>query len=100
VNQDKKKEIVSVKLVGPDGSEREVDPAATYLVVTHDYIINVGGRYSFLKELSPQFVGITLRDSVIDYVKAASAGGRAVRATLDGRYVSENPANEEAEKPQ
>ncbi|HEY0004929.1 MAG TPA: 5'-nucleotidase [Pyrinomonadaceae bacterium] len=90
---DKKNEIVGLKLIGPDGTEREIDPAATYNIVTIDYLVNRGGEYSAILKQSKQIqpLGITMRDAVIAYVKNATAAGRSIKAELDGRYQDVNP---------
>jgi hypothetical protein len=31
-------------------------------------------------------MGLTMRDAVLDYVKAETAAGRSLRANLDGRF--------------
>src|SRR5712691_4834710 len=68
---------------------REIDPKAAYTVVTIDYIVNVGGdRYAVLREgknLRP--LGITLRDTLMNYVKSETAAGRDIRPNLDGRFI-------------
>jgi 2',3'-cyclic-nucleotide 2'-phosphodiesterase (5'-nucleotidase family) len=84
---DKTNEMESAKLRTPAG-ENEIDPQATYRVVTVDYVVNVGGdRYAVLrqgKNLRP--MGITLRDAMIAYVKSEPAAGRTIRPNLDGRF--------------
>lgn len=83
----KKSEIVSVKLVGANNAETEIDPKATYTIVTIDYLVKRGGDYSVLQEgknLKP--LTLTMRDAVLDYVKAETAAGRPVKAMLDGRF--------------
>jgi hypothetical protein len=84
---DKTSEIDIVKLRTP-GGEKDIDPQATYRVVTIDYIVNRGGDLSTLlregKELQP--LGITLRDAIMAYVKSETAAGRTIRANLDGRF--------------
>ena len=84
---DKTNEIESMKLRTP-GGEKEIDPQATYRIVTIDYLVNVGGdRYAVLREgknLRP--LGITLRDGMIAYVKSETAAGRIIRPNLDGRF--------------
>src|SRR5574341_1356574 len=86
-NADKTDEIEGAKLRTPSG-ERDIDPEATYRVVTIDYLVNVGGdRYAVLREgknLRP--LGITLRESIIAYVKSETAAGRAIKPNLDGRF--------------
>lgn len=85
---DKTNEIEILKLRTP-GGEKEIDPEATYRVVTIDYLVKVGGeRYAVLQEgknLRP--LGITLRDAVMAYVKSETAAGRAIRPNLDGRFL-------------
>lgn len=84
---DKTNEIDIVKLRTP-GGEKEIDPQATYRIVTIDYIVNRGGDVSTLlregKNLAP--LGITLRDAIMAYVKSETAAGRTIRPNLDGRF--------------
>ena len=88
VNKERKKnEIVSVKLRDAGGAEIEIDPKATYTIVTIDYLVKRGGDYIILQEgsnLKP--LAVTMRDAVLDYVKAETAAGRTIKATLDGRF--------------
>jgi 2',3'-cyclic-nucleotide 2'-phosphodiesterase (5'-nucleotidase family) len=67
---------------------KEIDPKATYTVVTIDYLVNVGGeRYAILREgKNTKALGITLRDALMDYVKAETAAGRDIKPNLDGRF--------------
>lgn len=84
--QKKQNEIVTIKL-GSGGAEQEIDPNATYTIATIDYLVKRGGEYSVLKEgknLRP--LGITMRDALIDYVKAETAAGRPIKASMDGRF--------------
>jgi len=87
-NDEKKTELVSATLVGADGKERPIDPSATYRVVTIDYLLNVsGGNLAILaqgKNIKP--LGITIRDALIEYVKAEDAAGRVIKSNLDGRF--------------
>lgn len=86
-NAEKKNEIVSVKLGDAGAGEREIDPKAVYTIVTIDYLVKRGGEYSVLQEAkNMRELGLTMRDAVIDYVKAEATAGRHVRATLDGRF--------------
>ena len=84
---DKTNEIDTVKLRTP-GGEKDIDPQATYRIVTIDYLVNRGGDMSTLlregKNLQP--LGITLRDAMMAYVKSETAAGRTIRANLDGRF--------------
>ena len=67
---------------------KEIDPKATYTVVTIDYLVNVGGeRYAVLRDgKNTKALGITLRDALMDYVKAETAAGRDIKPNLDGRF--------------
>lgn len=84
---DKTNEIEIVKLRTP-GGEKDIDPQATYRIVTIDYLVNRGGDMSKMlregKQLRP--LGITLRDAIMAYVKSETAAGRTIRANLDGRF--------------
>ncbi|MGB9179318.1 MAG: 5'-nucleotidase C-terminal domain-containing protein [Pyrinomonadaceae bacterium] len=96
---DKGYEIVDLKFIGADGTEKPLDTNATYTILTSDYLLNRGGSYSVLKEgknASP--LGLTIRDAVIDYIKAQAAKGKAVSVQLDGRYKGERPEDEQGGK--
>lgn len=98
-NDKKENELVLVKLGNRD-EEFEIDPKATYTIATIDYLVKRGGDYSILQEgrnLLP--LGITMRDAVMDYVKAETAAGRPIKSTLDGRFRSDKPQTE-TEKPE
>lgn len=88
-----KPEFISAKLIGSNGQEIEIDPRTSYSVVTIDYLLNLAsGRYTLLqKGKNPTPLGITLRDATMNYVKAETAAGRPIRATLDSRFVNVNP---------
>ena len=89
IEADKSAELESAKLLDKDGHEREIDPRATYRVVTIDYLIDVGGdRYAILREgKNVRPLGVTLRDAIIAYVKSETAAGREIKPNLDGRFV-------------
>ena len=84
---DKTSEIDILKLRTP-GGEKDVDPQATYRIVTIDYIVNRGGDIStVLRQGKPaEPLGITLRDAIMAYVKSETAAGRTIRPNLDGRF--------------
>lgn len=84
---EKKNEAQSIKLREVTG-EQEIDPAKTYTIVTIDYLYNVGGpRYGILREgTNMKALGITLRESIMNYVKSETAAGRDIKANLDGRF--------------
>lgn len=86
---DKTTEIVSVRLRDANNSETIIEPQKTYRIVTIDYLVNRGGdRFGILqqgKNVKP--LGLTVRDAIIDYVKAETAAGRGLRPNLDGRFA-------------
>ncbi|PWT90149.1 MAG: hypothetical protein C5B55_10155 [Blastocatellia bacterium] len=91
-NEQNRAEFISAKLVDASGQEREIDHNKTYTVVTIDYLIKVAGNYAILqdgKNIKP--LNITIRDAVMDYVKAETAAGRHIQARLDGRFVQIGP---------
>jgi 2',3'-cyclic-nucleotide 2'-phosphodiesterase (5'-nucleotidase family) len=97
----KQSEIVSVKL-GGRSEERDIDPQATYTIVTIDYLVKRGGDYAVLQEgKNVRPLGLTMRDAVLDYVKAETAAGRSLQANLDGRfkYDRSGTAKTEDEQP-
>ena len=87
-NADKTSEMEGAKL--RDGAEeKEIDPNATYTIVTIDYLYRVGGsRYGILQAgKNMKELGITLRDAIMNYVKSETAAGREIKPNLDGRFV-------------
>ena len=91
-----KPELVSVKLLNAQGQETEIDPNATYSIVTIDYLLSLGsGRYSILQRgKNPTPMGLTLRDAIMNYVKAETAAGRPIRSTLDARFEEVKPGGQ------
>lgn len=85
-----KPELISAKLVDSSGRDTDIDPKATYSIVTIDYLLNLAsGRYTILQRgKKPTPLGITLRDATMNYVKAQTAARRPIKATLDGRFVN------------
>jgi 2',3'-cyclic-nucleotide 2'-phosphodiesterase (5'-nucleotidase family) len=88
-NADKTSELVSARLRDdhPPG-ERDIDPKATYTIVTIDYLYRVGGStYGVLREgTNMKELGITLRDAIMNYVKSETAAGRDIKPNMDGRF--------------
>lgn len=92
-NAEDRPEFISAKLIGPGDTEREIDPNATYTIVTIDYLLKLGsGSYRLLQEAKNQKpLNVTIRDAVMEYVKAETKAGRPIRAVLDGRFVQVGP---------
>ncbi len=97
---EKKNEAQSIKLREATG-EQEIDPAKTYTIVTIDYLYNVGGRYGILREgTNMKALGITLRESIMNYVKSETAAGRDIKANLDGRFSLDRTSSPTETKPE
>jgi 2',3'-cyclic-nucleotide 2'-phosphodiesterase (5'-nucleotidase family) len=89
-NADKTTELVSAKIRdGNPPGEKDIDPNAIYTIVTIDYLYRVGGStYGMLQEgKNMKELGITLRDALMNYVRAETAAGRDIKPNLDGRFV-------------
>jgi len=93
-------QLESVQLL-IDGQAKEIDPAATYKVVSIDYLwkrsstipSETEGNYSVLnqsKKIEP--LGLTIRDAIIHYVKSETAAGRDIKTNLDGRFMLDKTA--------
>ena len=104
-SSDKKPELESARFL-IDGQEKDIDPSATYTVISIDYLwkrraagpSETEGDYSVLREgknIKP--LGLTIRDAITNYVKAETAAGRGIKATLDGRFVFDKAASAAAE---
>ncbi len=82
----KQNEIVSLKLRDGDG-EKDVDPKATYTIVTIDYLVKRGGDYAVLQEAkNVRPLNVTMRDALLEYVRAETSAGRSIKTNLDGRF--------------
>ena len=94
-------EFISGKLVDANGKEQEIDPNQTYTILTISYLMELkSGAYAILQEaknVTP--LNITLRDAVIDYVKAETAAGHTVHGVVDNRFVQVGPGPKNAEAP-
>jgi 2',3'-cyclic-nucleotide 2'-phosphodiesterase (5'-nucleotidase family) len=92
-NEQNRAEFVSGKLVDENGKEQEIDPQKIYTIVTIDYLLRLGGgSYAILQEAkSTTPLNITLRDAIMEYVKAETAAGRPIRGTIDNRFIRVGP---------
>ncbi len=101
ITSDKRAELETARFL-IDGREVEIDPAAIYTVISIDYLLKVtGGDYTVLRQASnTRPLGITIRDAITDYVKSETAAGRAIKSTLDGRFVFDKTASPGVEEPQ
>ena len=98
-NEQNRTEVIEAKLLDADGKEHAIDNNATYTIVTIDYLYNLkSGTYALLQEgKNMRPLGVTLRDSVMNYVKESTAAGRQIKATPDNRFVQigPGPANQQ-----
>ena len=94
-------EFISGKLVDANGKEQEIDPNQTYTIITIDYLMSLkSGAYEILQEgKNPTPLNLTIRDAVMNYVKAQTAAGHTVRSVVDNRFVQVGPGPKNAEAP-
>lgn len=101
INSNRQPGLDSARLL-TDGVEKEIDPAATYTVISIDYLLNVsGGDYAAVLKQAKNtlLLGLTIRDAMTNYVKRETAAGREIKSTLDGRFVLDKAASAAAEEP-
>jgi 2',3'-cyclic-nucleotide 2'-phosphodiesterase (5'-nucleotidase family) len=96
LNAEKNPGLLKVRLVDATGREVEIDPHATYKVVTIDYLLRLAsGEYSMFQEAkNVKLLGITLRDAMMDYVKSEGAAGRSIKPNIDGRFAEKMESSE------
>ncbi len=89
-NAENRPEMVSAVILGKDAQEIAIDPQATYKIVTIDYLVqSASGRYRILQEgKNVKPIGVTMRDALMDYVKAETAAGRPIKVAVDDRFTS------------
>lgn len=92
-------EFISGKLLDEAGKEVEVDPNKIYTIIAIDYLLRLAsGPYAILQEAkSTTPLNITVRDAVMNYVKAETAAGRPIRPTADNRFVQIGPGPKNSE---
>lgn len=66
-----------------------IDTAATYTVLTTDYLANGGDQLSFFRGKPQRSLEVYFRDALIDYVTALTKASQGVDAQLDGRIQLE-----------
>jgi len=78
--------------VGPDGHAQNVriggkpfDPSRTYSIAMSDYLAGGGDHMDFLKGAPIRHTGLLLRTAIIDHIKALTAAGQPVTASIEGR---------------
>jgi 2',3'-cyclic-nucleotide 2'-phosphodiesterase (5'-nucleotidase family) len=98
INAENRPEFVSARLL-VDGHEENINPQATYTIVSIDYLLkrqsttpsDFEGNYSVLgKATKIEPLNLTIRDALIQYVKDETAAGRSIKPNLDGRFRQES----------
>lgn len=89
LNPENNLEFVSATLVDAKGRDVEIDPKKIYSLVTIDYLLSLkSGDFTILQEgQNAMPLGLTMRDALMEYVKAETAAGRSIKAAPDGRFV-------------
>ncbi|MFN8375671.1 MAG: 5'-nucleotidase C-terminal domain-containing protein [Anaerolineae bacterium] len=80
--------IVSVEVLGADGEYAAIDPAATYTLVSNDFMRRGGDSYSVFADnaINPYDFGRPLNDVVVDYLVA----NNPVATEVEGRITVVN----------
>lgn len=82
-------QLLSATLIAADGKEKKIQSKKRYSVVTIDYLLQRGGgKYSVLQAGKVNRLNVTIRDSLIEYVRSETAAGRVIKVDLDGRFAS------------
>jgi len=100
-NERDRPEFISGKLLDENGKEHEIDPNQTYTILTIDYLLRLNsGAYAILQEAkNPTPLNLTLRDAVMNYVKAETTAGRPIRSVVDDRFIQIGPGPKTTEEP-
>jgi len=68
----------------------KVDPEEIYYVVTTDFLSNPGrSSLQVLGQAKRDFLGVLIRDAIIDEIRQAQSRGNPITAEVDGRIVFE-----------
>jgi len=78
------KKIISAQIAGQLIAQNKI-----YKVATLDYVANGGDNMKVLIPLSRIQTGLILRDVLIDYLKEATAAGKTITPTTDGRIINQ-----------
>ena len=92
-NDQNRAEFISGKLVDSEGREADVVPEKVYTIVTIDYLYNLNsGSYATLREAKKiTRLDLTVRDAMMDYVKAQTAAGRTFPTKGKDRLIQVGP---------
>jgi 5'-nucleotidase len=85
VSQPAGQRVSDVMVIGPDGTATPLDPAATYAMVSNNYVRNGGDGYAMFVDAANAYdFGPDLADVVVEYL--AKAGPYSART--DGRITA------------
>lgn len=83
-----------IRIIARNGQVQEVyiggqliDTTRSYRVVMNDYMANGGDKMPFIKKEHIQVMGTTIRDMMIDHLRALQANGQAAMSAKEGRIV-------------
>ena len=69
-----------------------VDEERTYHIATIDFLLQGGDRMTMLKDnMGVDYSGLTLRDVILQYIKAFTENGEPIPSRTDKRVVINNP---------
>ncbi|UCF64202.1 MAG: 5'-nucleotidase C-terminal domain-containing protein [bacterium] len=70
--------------------QKPVENDSIYYLTTTDFLSSPGrNRFAILSTVPRTFLGVTLRDAIIDKVKALDAAGESITAKIEGRISFE-----------
>ena len=71
-------------------SQQPVENDSIYYLTTTDFLSSPGrNRFAILSTVPRTFLGVTLRDAIIDKVKTLHAAGESISAQIEGRIIIE-----------
>ena len=83
-------EFKEKKLAKMTVNQQFVDKDSTYYLTTTDFLSSPGRkRLALLSTVPRRFLGVTLRDAIIDKIEKLNAAGEEITAQIDGRIKVE-----------
>lgn len=77
------------KMISAQISGQPIDQNRIYKVATLDYVATGGDNMKVLIPLNRKQTGLILRDVLIEYLKEATAAGKPITATVEGRIITQ-----------
>ncbi len=81
--------ISNKKMISAQISDQPIDPNKIYKVATLDYVATGGDNMKVLIPLTRKQTGLIFRDVLIEYIKEATASGRPITASIEGRIITQ-----------